>query len=320
MTRADLAAGTPRYMAPEQWAAGLRIHAPICSRSACSLFEMLAGKPAFAGKTAIEIHHAVMTTQPPALAGSPAVVAGRRRHSPGNRKTSGEPVLERLGHGRGALRAAMAVGDSMGPSTSVPSRTAHDTPDCAAVPDAASGRRSRLPVVQPAGCRDCLARGPRVARRPVDRRRRQVRRSARSEQAGFGDRRGCGGVRDAASGGRPGSCERAAGSKCRRQRSPGARASRWACAICSRCRTSSRAQSSSRCRFHCHSREQRSSFTAMSPASARAYEFYLRANQIAYDTTKWSVARDLYRSALDDDPNYAPAWAKFGRVLRVIAK
>src|SRR4030095_7842293 len=35
------------------------------------------------------------------------------------------------------------------------------------------------------------------------------------------------------------------------------------------------------------------------PASARAYEFYLRANQVSHDPTMLSVAGELYRSALD---------------------
>src|SRR4029450_9039609 len=56
------------------------------------------------------------------------------------------------------------------------------------------------------------------------------------------------------------------------------------------------------------------------PASARAYEFYLRANQVSHDPTMLSVAGELYRSALDEDPQYAPAWAKLGRVYRVLAK
>ena len=56
------------------------------------------------------------------------------------------------------------------------------------------------------------------------------------------------------------------------------------------------------------------------PASARAYEFYLRANQVGHDPTMLSVAGELYRSALDEDPHYAPAWAKLGRVYRVLAK
>jgi serine/threonine protein kinase/tetratricopeptide (TPR) repeat protein len=54
------------------------------------------------------------------------------------------------------------------------------------------------------------------------------------------------------------------------------------------------------------------------PASAKAYEFYLRANQLAYQAQNWSVARDLYRQCLDDDPSYAPAWARLARIHRLI--
>ena len=56
------------------------------------------------------------------------------------------------------------------------------------------------------------------------------------------------------------------------------------------------------------------------PASARAYEFYLRGNQLAYDISMLQVAGEMYQSALDEDPDFAPAWAKLGRVHRVLAK
>jgi serine/threonine protein kinase len=56
------------------------------------------------------------------------------------------------------------------------------------------------------------------------------------------------------------------------------------------------------------------------PASARAYEFYLRANQVGRDTDLLPIARDLYRSCLAEDERYAPAWAQLGRVYRVLAK
>src|SRR5207302_8403166 len=46
------------------------------------------------------------------------------------------------------------------------------------------------------------------------------------------------------------------------------------------------------------------------PATARAYEFYLRANELAQNTQTWAAARDLYREALAEDPLYAPAWAR----------
>ena len=51
-----------------------------------------------------------------------------------------------------------------------------------------------------------------------------------------------------------------------------------------------------------------------------AYVLYLRANQLAYETSQWASARELYEAALREDPNYAPAWARLGRCHRVIAK
>jgi TolB-like protein len=55
------------------------------------------------------------------------------------------------------------------------------------------------------------------------------------------------------------------------------------------------------------------------PATAKAYEFYLRANQIAYEAKNWPVARELYRQCLEEDPGYAPAWARLARIHRVVA-
>jgi TolB-like protein len=54
------------------------------------------------------------------------------------------------------------------------------------------------------------------------------------------------------------------------------------------------------------------------PASAKAYEFYLRANQLAYQAQDWPVARDLYQQCLKEDANYAPAWARLARIHRLI--
>jgi non-specific serine/threonine protein kinase len=55
------------------------------------------------------------------------------------------------------------------------------------------------------------------------------------------------------------------------------------------------------------------------PANAKAYEFYLRANQLAYEAKNWLVARDLYRQCLEQDPKFAPAWARLARIHRVLA-
>ncbi len=56
------------------------------------------------------------------------------------------------------------------------------------------------------------------------------------------------------------------------------------------------------------------------PSSARAYEYYLRGNQLSLDSKQWSVAQDLYLRCVEADPRYAPAWARLGRTYHVIGK
>jgi len=75
LTRHGMIAGTPRYSSPEQVTGR-----PVDARSdlfaaAAILFETLAGKPAFAGNSAAEIFHSVLYEMPPALCGSPVISA-----------------------------------------------------------------------------------------------------------------------------------------------------------------------------------------------------------------------------------------------------
>ena len=56
------------------------------------------------------------------------------------------------------------------------------------------------------------------------------------------------------------------------------------------------------------------------PASAAAYEYYLRGNQLSYDSKQWAVARDLYLRSVEEDPGFAPAWARLGRIHHVMGK
>jgi tetratricopeptide (TPR) repeat protein len=60
--------------------------------------------------------------------------------------------------------------------------------------------------------------------------------------------------------------------------------------------------------------------TAQAPRDSRAYEFYLRANELARTYDGLIRARDLYQQCLDLDPDFAPAWANIGRCHRVIGK
>ena len=56
------------------------------------------------------------------------------------------------------------------------------------------------------------------------------------------------------------------------------------------------------------------------PASATAYELYLRGNQLMTNSSRWADVQQLYEQAVALDPGYAPAWARLGRVLRLMAK
>ena len=63
------------------------------------------------------------------------------------------------------------------------------------------------------------------------------------------------------------------------------------------------------------------------PATAQAYEYYLRGNQLTAqghlghpDATEWQLARDFYRRCVDEDPAFAPAWAQLGQVYRLTNK
>lgn len=56
------------------------------------------------------------------------------------------------------------------------------------------------------------------------------------------------------------------------------------------------------------------------PKTARAYELYLRANQLALESSTYRLAQSLYERCLQEDPEFAPAWARLGRIYRVIGK
>ncbi|HEX4595905.1 MAG TPA: protein kinase [Bryobacteraceae bacterium] len=75
ITREGVIAATPRYASPEQITGK-----PLDARSdlfsiAAVLFEMLTGKYAFTGDSAVAIFHAILYDSPPTLSGSPGVAA-----------------------------------------------------------------------------------------------------------------------------------------------------------------------------------------------------------------------------------------------------
>jgi eukaryotic-like serine/threonine-protein kinase len=111
LTRHGVIAGTPRYSSPEQVTGK-----PVDARSdlfaaAAILFEVLAGRPAFAGNSAMEIFHSVLYEAPPALSGSQAILAVDRvarramEKNPANRYASADEMAAEL-------RAVLRLEDS----------------------------------------------------------------------------------------------------------------------------------------------------------------------------------------------------------------
>jgi len=104
-------AGTPRYSSPEQVTGKLVDARSDLFAAAAILFEALAGKPAFAGNSALEIFHAVLYETPPALSGSQAISAVDRivRRAmdkiPANRFAAADEMAAEL-------RAVMRLDDS----------------------------------------------------------------------------------------------------------------------------------------------------------------------------------------------------------------
>ena len=73
--------------------------------------------------------------------------------------------------------------------------------------------------------------------------------------------------------------------------------------------------------------QERSQAHRDTPATAQAYEYYLRGNQLSAkghlsrpDATEWKLARDFYRRCVEEDPAFAPAWAQLGQVYRLTEK
>jgi serine/threonine protein kinase len=106
LTTAGTVVGTWSYMSPEQLQGqAVDVRSDIFAAGAI-LFELLAGRRAFAGRTMPEVFHAVLFEQPPALAGSAAIAAVDRiihralAKKPDDRYQTADAMAQEL---RGAL-------------------------------------------------------------------------------------------------------------------------------------------------------------------------------------------------------------------------
>lgn len=313
LTRTGTVVGTPRYMAPEQLVGeNVDARTDLFSLGAI-LFEMLAGRPAFAGRTVAEVIHATRYEHPPALTGSSAIAALDRvvrralAKRPDERPPSAAAMAAELGSARDITGDdTPAVAHALMRLIVLPFKVLRADPEtdflafslADAISTSLSGRDSLVLRSSAVGSRfandapdlKLLAREADVDRvvlgtllRDGD----QLRATAQLVEAPGGTLLGSltvqsplgdlFGLQDDIS-----------------RRVTDALSLPLAGAV--------------------------TPSAADAPQDARAYELYLRANELSRNYTGLSAARDLYQRCLDLDPRFAPAWAHLGRCHRVMGK
>jgi serine/threonine protein kinase len=316
LTRTGMVMGTPRYMAPEQVTGEAVDARSDVFAAGAILFEMLAGRPAFAGRTLLEIIHATRYEQPPALAGSPAVAAMDRvirralAKRPAERTASAEALADELRAIEGTSgvdgRATSTLASALTRLVVLPFRVLRPDPEtdflAFSLPDAIATSLS--------GIGSLVLRSSAVAARFAGE---TPDLKALAAEADV-DRVVMGTLL------RSGDQIRAAAQLVE---APGGTLL-----------TSHTVQSSLGDLFRLQDDIARRVAEALSlplssaggpptpnsPHDARAYEFYLRANELARTYDGLPAARDLYQRCLELDPGFAPAWAHLGRCHRVIGK
>jgi TolB-like protein len=315
LTAPGLIVGTPQYMAPEQASGGTAGPAADVFAAGSILYEMLTGRRAFEGASSVDVLYAVLHHDPPPLSGSREIEALDHVI----RLAIAKRPEDRYPSAHAMLDAVNTVSLSSGTARAVQTRTVarlialpfrvlkkdEETDFLAySLPDAISSSLS--------GIDSLIVRSSLVAARfegPVDPKRIAAEAEVDAILTGsvmrVGDR-----IR----------------LTCELVEAPSATMI-WSETVNSSMQDLFKIQDELSERV-VHSlmlplsERERHIFRRDVPASAQGYEFYLRANQIAAIRTldNMRLARDLYRQCLDIDPDYAPGWARLGRVARFLEK
>ena len=311
LTSPGMVVGTPHYMAPEQVTGeGVDARTDLFAAGTI-LFEMLSGHPAFGGDLAVGVLHKVLHEQPPALVGSPlvnaldAIIHRALAKSPASRYATAEAMATHV-------REALLLDDHSGEGARIttmtrlvvlPFRLLRPDPDTEflafSLPDALTASLSAHDALS---VRSPLAASPFITDKPDLR--------ALAEQLDV-DHVLTGTLL------RSGNQLRIS---VQLLEAPGGRVI-W----------SHGTQASLDDLFVLHDELCRGVCEALpitvpasravdAPSTARAYELYLRANQLGLESSTYRLARSLYERCLEEDPHFAPAWARIGRIHRVIGK
>jgi non-specific serine/threonine protein kinase len=311
LTQAGMIAGTPRYMSPEQLSGRKVDPRSDLFAAGAILFEMISGRAAFGGSSALEIFHAVVYEQPPALVGSdpvPALDIVIRRalaKSPEDRYASAEEMARELRALLTRCDSAVSVqARAVKRLIVLPFRLLRADPEIEflafGLADAISASLS--------GLESLVVRSSLAASRYAGET--DLRRIASETDVDLvltgtllraGDQ-----LRASTQ-----LAETASGTLVWSQTSQG----------CLRDVFQLQDELVGRIvdslALPLSAREQKLLRQDV-PANATAYEYYLRANELGYE--QMSIARDLYARCVQEDPQYAPAWARLGRCYRVLGK
>jgi serine/threonine-protein kinase len=313
LTRTGIVMGTPRYMAPEQVTGG-----PVDARSdlfaaGTILFEMLAGRPAFAGRTLADVLHATCFEQPPALTGSPAVAAIDRvirralAKKPEERPASAETMAAELRAVNGADdRDKPTLAQALTRLVVMPFRVLRPDPEtdflAFSLPDAIATSLS--------GIGSIVLRSTAVAARFA------------------------GDMPDLKALAAEADVDHVVMGTLLRSGDQLRAAAQLVAAPSGTLLTSHTVQSSMGDLFRLQDDIAGRVVAALSlpltggpapptpdaPHNARAYELYLRGNELGRTYDGLPAARELYQRCVELDPAFAPAWAQLGRCHRVIGK
>jgi serine/threonine protein kinase/tetratricopeptide (TPR) repeat protein len=314
ITQTGILVGTPRYMAPELVTGdGVDARSDLFAAAAI-LFEMLSGRPAFGGKTVAEVVHATVYDQPPALGGSPVIAAVDRvirralAKRPADRLSSADAMAEELRSAAGVESDSMAArAHAMTRIVVLPFRMLR--PD--AETDFLAFSLADAITTSLSGIGTLIVRSSAVAGRFAG--------DAPDLKALASDAD----VDRVVTGTllRSGDQVRAVAQLVE---TPGGRLI-----------TSHTVQTALGDLFHLQDDIAKRVVDALSlpltgaaaptpspdaPHNPRAYELYLRGNELARTYDGLPQARALYEQCVELDPSFAPAWAQLGRCHRVIGK
>jgi len=306
--------GTPHYMAPERWNDETPGPASDLFSVGALLFEMLGGRPAFDGRTPIEIFHAISYEQPPVLTGGPGAEALDRviqralAKAPADRYAQAADMASALREALPSSSGTLAVPvRAVTRIVVLPFRPLRPDPDvdflAAGLPEAITTSLAGLPSLVVRAGSAGAGEGPEGFDPEALAQRSKV---------------------DAAVVGtilRSGSRLRVTA----RLVSLPAGAVLWSESVDATMGELFDLQDDLARRIVASlslplSARSSAALQRDVPATPRAYELYLRANQMSITTDMLPMARDAYRACLAEDPSYAPAWARLGRAYRVMAK